>query len=231
MPTYLSSLRTILLCIKLHNCCLQPTQEGINSISAGTRRERHGLVRQQGDQPAREQSCKMSVMMNPISHQEDASKSREASAASCKADGIVFHPVGVLHHLQQAGKGIGGVHRRHRSGSREVHPVSRLAAGSRRGNVLETGEGERGGSEGPSGQRRACLSRAPCNPPTRKAPEASPERKSASGAVRQAAGRLEKNRQALGGGWRRPTWLLAGQARREAPGQKAGEVVGREKPR
>ena len=129
------------------------------------------------------------------------------------------------------GRGIGGVHRRHRSGTREVHPVSRLAAGSRQGNVLETAEGERGGSEGPSGQRRACLSRAPCNPPTRKAPEASPERKSASCADRQAAGRLKKIRQALGGGWRRPTWLLAGQARREAPGQKAGEVVGREKPR
>ena len=128
-------------------------------------------------------------------------------------------------------KDIGGVHRRHRSGPREVHPVSRLAAGSRQGNVLETGEGERGGSEGPSGQRRACLSRAPCNPPTGKAAEASPERKSASCADRQAAGCLKKNRQAVGGGWRRPTWLLAGQARREAPGQKAGEVVGREKHR
>jgi hypothetical protein len=192
-------------------------------------------VRQQGDQPAREQSCKMNVMMNLISHQEDASKSREVSAASCKADGIdlqdVLHPVGVLHHLQQAGKGIGGVHRRHRSGTREVHPVSRLAAGSRQGNVLETGDGERGGSEGPSGQRRACLSRAPCNPPTGKAAEASPERKSASCADRQAAGCLKKNRQAVGGGWRRPTWLLAGQARREAPGHVAGEVVAREKPR
>ena len=44
------------------------------------------------------------LMMNPISHQEEASKSREASAASCKADGIVLHPIGVLHHLQhQAG--------------------------------------------------------------------------------------------------------------------------------
>ena len=108
------------------------------------------------------------------------------------------------------GKGIGGVHRRHRSGTREVHPLSRLAAGSRQGNVLETGEGERGGSEGPSGQRRACLSRTPCNPPTGKAPKASPERKSASCAGRQAAGCLKKNRQAVGGGWRRPTWLLAG---------------------
>ena len=129
------------------------------------------------------------------------------------------------------GRGIGGEHRRHRSGTRQVHPVSRLAAGPGQVSVLETGEWERGGSEGPSGQRRACLSRAPCNPPTGKAPKASPERKSASCADRQAAGELKKNRRALGGGWRRPTWLLAGQARREAPGQKAGDVVGREKPR
>ena len=48
------------------------------------------------------------------------------------------------------------------------------------------GEWERGGSEGPSGQRRACLSRAPCNPPTGKEPKASPdERKSASCVDRQ----------------------------------------------
>ena len=56
------------------------------------------LVLLQADDAVGEQSCKMSVL---ISHQEDASKSREASAASCKADGIVLHPVGVLHHLQQ----------------------------------------------------------------------------------------------------------------------------------
>ena len=129
------------------------------------------------------------------------------------------------------GRGIGGVHRRHRSGSREVHPVSRVAAGSRQVSVLETGEWERGGSEGPFGQRRACLSRAPCNPPTGKAPKASPERKPATCADRQAAGELKKNRRALGGGWRRPTWLLAPQAQREARGQKAGEVVGGKKPR
>ena len=83
-----------------------------------------------------------------------------------------------------------------------------------------------------STQLAGCAWRAPCNPaPTGKAAEASPERKSASCADRQAAGRLKKNRQAVGGGWRRPTWLLAGQARREAPGHVFSEVVAREKPR
>ena len=50
-------------------------KQGSNSVSAATKRERHVLVQQQGHQPMREHSCKMSASMNPISHEEDASKS------------------------------------------------------------------------------------------------------------------------------------------------------------
>ena len=165
------------------------------------------LVLLQADDAVGEQSCKMSV---PISHQEDASKSREASAAICKSRWQCPLPCWCPLPSAAASKGIGGVHRRHRSGTRQVLPASRLAAGPWQVSVLETAEWERGGFEGPSVKRRACLLRTPRNPPTGKASEGLFLRKTASCANRRAAGWLRKNRQALqvGGGSPPECWLL-----------------------